>query len=266
MSDVTPLRLVEEDDLAEAPPLEQKVFVRPFSVVAGAPWDQARAAGLEARLGAPLPLAEVVYQLQRLDPWRPGRPARFAAFYVRSRDVGEALEATLQVDGRRRQVRFVSAREQARKARGVVSLALGLGLALAATLGSIAVALSVRADAEGRLANLAPALAAKMKLAKTLDRERKQSQALEIAGLRGRALSDYLSDLAWASAAKAPGSRIDALHWDHGLMAVEAHGDAAPFVAGERQISKIDKPLRPGVWLWGVSSAGHRGPARGATP
>ncbi len=264
MSDVAPLRLVDEDEPPEASAQEPKVHARQFAAPAGAPWDQARAARLEARLGAPLPLAELVYQLRRLEPWRPGRPARFAAFYARSRDVGELLEAVVEVAGRPLAVRFVSASAQSRKARGLIAVALGVGVALAAVAGAVTLALSVRSDAEERLTSLEPALAAKTRLARALERQSKESRALETGGLRGRALSDYLSDVAWASAAKAPGARIDALHWDHGLMAVEAHGDTSPFV-GNREVTRIDKPLRPGLWLWGVAPAsrtglGHRDP------
>ncbi|WP_423306981.1 hypothetical protein [Caulobacter sp. KR2-114] len=248
----------EDPEVFEPEAPRQRIFVRPFLAPAGAPWDQGRAAGLEARLGAPLPLAEIVYQVQRLEPWRPGRPARFAAFYARARDVGEALEEVVEVDGQARAVRFVSARVQARKAQGAIALALLLGM-LAASVGTaFAYALVARgADAE-RLESLTPAVAGKARLAKALDRQRRESRALENGGVRGLALSDYLSDLAWASAAKAPGARIDAVHWDHGLMAVEAHGDQPPFAAGDRQVTKVPKPIRPGLWLWGVEPAAHR--------
>lgn len=259
MSDAAPLRLVDDApaEALEDDRTEQKVLVRQFSTPAGAPWDQVKTATLEARLGAPLPLTEVVWRLQRLEPWRPGRPARFAAFYARAREIGERLETVVEVDGRPVAVHFTSNREQARRARAVAMVGLAVGLVAAATAGSVFVAVSVRGDASDQLAALEPLLAAKTRLAATLERQRHDSRALEAGGLRGRALSDYLSDLAWASAAKAPGARIDALHWDHGLMAVEAHSDAAPFAAGDRVVTKLDKPLRPGVWLWGVSPPGR---------
>jgi hypothetical protein len=266
MSDAFPLRLVDEDEPAAPPPPEPKVFVRQFATPAGAPWDQTRAAGLEARLGAPLPLAEVVYQLQRLDPWRPGRPARFAAFYVRAGHVGEMLEATVEVDGRARSVRFASGRVQARKARQALYVALALGLTAAATMAAVTVALSARGGAADRLAALEPQLEAKIRAGKALEQQHRDSRALELAGLRGRALSDYLDDLAWAAAAKTPEARINAVHWDHGLLAVEARGDAAPLAAGERQITKVEKPLRPGLWLWGVGPTTSKGAGRGAAP
>lgn len=264
MTEGVPLRLVDETEAGDRPNEEPKVFVRQFSTPSAAPWDQNRAASMEARLGAPLPLTELVYQLQRLDGWRPGQPARFAAFYARTAAVGDLLEATVDVDGRPRLVRFVSSRRQANAARRGLLVAISVGVMAVVTVGSITMALSTRANLSDRVGALQPQLVSRLKMGRVLERHRREAQALESAGVKGRALSDYMDDLAWASAAKSPDARISVVHWDHGLLAVEARGDAAPFVAGSRQVTRVDKPIRPGLWLWGVSPASRE--AAGGEP
>jgi hypothetical protein len=235
------------------PQAERKVFSRTISTPPGAPWDQARAAGLEARVGAPLPLGEVVYRVRRLEAWSPGRPARHAAFYVRARDVGEGFETTVQVDGRAVKVSFLSPVEQARRARRsliMISIAAATALLI---FGAVAAAVGARASAEARLAGLEQTAAAQLRAARAYQRLKVQTRMLNAAGARGSSVSDYLADLAWASAAKAPDAHIDALHWQHGYMCVEVRGDVAPFAGGDRTVIKADKPIQPGLWLYGVA-------------
>jgi hypothetical protein len=262
MSETSPLRLVEETEApgadAPAPP---KVFVRQIATPAGPPWDQDRAARLEARLGAPMPIAEVAWRLRRLEPWRPGAGGRFAAFYVRAGEVGDGLTSTVEVDGRPAEITFTSGRVQAQQLRRLTTLALSAAVVCAVLGAAVTLALAKRAETADRLASLEAIVQAKARQARAADRQRREDRALEMGGLRGRALGDYLNDLAWASSAKAPGARIDAVHWDHALMAVEAHGDTSPFTASDRAASRIDKPLRPGVYLWGVGQ-----PSRAALP
>lgn len=266
MSDLAPLRLVDEGEEPVVDAAEPKVFARSISVPPGAPWDQARAARLEARVGAPLPLGEVSYQLRRLDSWRPGQAAKFAAFYVRAKDVGQRLRAECLVDGRTMEVVFVSRVERERRARGVTLVAVVAALGTVLALASIAVAISARHSAEVQLAGLEKLSVVKSRMAKALEAEHRSASALDVAGMQNRSLSNYLLDLDWASSAKAPGARIQALHWDRGAMAVEARGDAAPLAGGDRELTKIGKPLKPGLWLWGVTSRGVAGGSRNPPP
>ena len=55
-----------------------QVFVRVFQAPAGMPWEQGRAARLEARHGSPLPIADVMHQVKRLGAWSLGQPGRYA--------------------------------------------------------------------------------------------------------------------------------------------------------------------------------------------
>jgi hypothetical protein len=265
MTDTAGLRLVgEEDGETVLEPVAPPVFARSISAPAGPPWDQARAADLEARLSAPLPLSEVLYQLHRLEPWRLGRPARYAATYVRVREVREALEASVEVDGRRLHVRFVSTAEKSRRAKrfGIVAAALAVGVLAAGV--AMTTALAMRSQTALRLDALEQTAALRLRQARNLDALDDQTRALNIAHVQGQSLKDYLSDLAWAAAARSPDAHIDSVHWERGLMAVQMRGDVAPFAQNDRTVIKASKPVRPGVWLWGVGPAGL--PPHAASP
>jgi hypothetical protein len=208
-----------------------------------------------------LPLTEVVYQLRRLDPWFLGRVARYAAFYVRARDGGGDFQTMVEVHGRPMRVRFMSAAQRSRHVRRLALLAAATGSLALVVSAAVTSALNTRAETAERLAAVEQMAAAKLRVAKAQDRRRRTEQALDAAGLRRLGLSAVLGDLAWASSAKVPAARIVAFHWDHGHLAVEARGDGAPFVPGRRSVVRAQKPLRAGVWLWGVEPAARSGAA-----
>jgi hypothetical protein len=248
------LRVVETD-LASASPeaTAPTVFVRTIAVPPGAPWDQSRVAGLEARVGAPLPLGEVVYQLKRLNPWRFGQPGRFAACYVRASEVGEDFTTVKEIDGRPVAIQFLSFAERRRRFRSVVATSGAVAATVVLALGALASAFAVRSDLDGRLSALRQGVALQLREATAQRRLRDQDRALVQAHVAGHTIGDVLNDLAWASANKVAGAHIDALHWQDGVIGVEVRGDVQPFADGERAVVKADKPLRPNVWLWGVT-------------
>jgi hypothetical protein len=243
-------------------PQAPMVFVRTLSIPAGMPWDQARIAALEARVGAPLPLSEVLYQLRRLDPWLLGRPARYAAFYIRAREAGADFQSSVDVAGRQMQVRFLSSSERNKRTRGFVALLILVSCLSVLVSSAITAALTVRGETSERLAAAEQLAAVRERAAKAQERLRLQARVLDAAGLRHLELKNFIDDLAWASGAKAPGAHIDAFHWDHGRIAVEVRGEQPPFLQSGRALLRADKPLRPGLWLWGVESASHSQPAR----
>ncbi len=249
-----PNRPLEPDTKPEEP----TVFVRTFSTPPGLPWDQQQAAALDARSGAPLPLAEVTYQLRRLEPWSMGRPARFAALYVRVQEVGQGLDRTVQVNGRPLRVRFFTALERNRRARRLGLVAVAAGSFALVTSGAVTTALAVRQEAVARLDALDQIAAAKHKVMREAERERLIGLSLDAEGVKSFKLGEALADLTWASTAKAPDARIEALHWDHGHMAFEVRGDVVPFASSDRTIIKASKPIRPRVWLWGVEPRARR--------
>lgn len=233
-------------------PTGPTVFVRTVSTPPGLPWDQARMADLDARAGAPLPLGEVVYRLGRLDPWRPGRPSRYFACYVRAREVGDRLVATATVDGRSISLEFVSGVERGRRLRRLGTLAAASGVTSLLVLAAVVSAIDVRSDAAARMDRIDTAVVRAMRQAQQVQSMQAQTRALAAAKVHGQSIGDFLNDLAWVSRAKAPGAHIDAVHWDHGYMGVETRGDTPPFGQVDRPVLKAAKPVRPAVWLWGI--------------
>jgi hypothetical protein len=244
---------------SEPKPVEPKVFVRTIAVPPGWPWEQQRAANLDARHGAPLPLGEVAMQLRRIEAWRPGQAARYAAFYVRRGEVRGRLETTVEVGGQPERVTFLGPGEQQRLARRFAFTAVAAFVVVAVIALSVVHAVLSRDQAEAQLQAAEAAASVKLRQARAIRTLRAQSEALDAAD-RGERIDTVLADLAWASSAKAPEARIEAWRWQDGLMAVEVRGDASPFTTTDRLIQKAPKPLRKRVWLWGVGPAPRTGP------
>lgn len=262
------LRLVDEEDAAldgapvPEPKPEAKVFVRTLLAPPGLPWEQARTAELDARLSSPLPAGDVVYQLRRLDAWRPGSPARFAAFYVLARDVDGRLETQAQVDGRDVRVVFESGAVTAERAKrlGVVGLAAAV-VAFAIVLVT-GLAVARRTELDGKLTTIEQQADVKLRNASAKARLKSQSQALRAWPDKGAPVGDLMADLAWISSAKAAGAQVYGVHWDRGLLAVEAPEPAPLVVFGDRKVQRSSKPVRPGVFLWAVERQPIASPVR----
>jgi hypothetical protein len=240
------------------------VFVRALSTPPGPPWEQARAARLDARHGAPLPLPELMHQVRRLDRWAPGQPGRYAAFYIRAREFREPFEASVDVDGRPVRVKFGASGPDLRRFQGMGAAVLAIALCGAILGTGITLALGARREAEARLAAAEQFAAARLKLAQA-HRDR-SNQARDLRALVGHArpLAEVLGDLTWVATSKTPEARLTGVHWERGLLAVEARGEQPPFLAVDRPIERSPKPLRAGVWLWAVGRpqdlAGRPGP------
>lgn len=246
--------LDEAEPEAPAAP-DAALFVKPITTRPALPWDQARAAALEARLNSPLPIAELAWQLRRLEPWRPGAPGRYAAIYARRDDVREGLTATADLDGRAIQVQFPTPgkrREQARRLAVVGTLA---GIAAFLLVSTIISVFAVRARVGAELEALELATVRRLEQVRVQKSLQAQSQAIAEAGLTQRRASRVLGDLAWASRNRAADADIEGFVWEGDLFAVEVRGDASPFTAADRKIERSNSPVRPGVWLWGVSAA-----------
>lgn len=243
---------VNDEDGGPAERPAPAAFVRGITAAPVAPWDQTRAANLEARLNAPLPLEEVAYVLRRLEPWRPGTPGRFAAVYVRRRDIGDGLTVQPELNGKPVTAQFVSPIHQRAQVRrlGLVAGAAALGGFLLIT---VAVSLwTARVQSTERLASLEQLVADRTREANQRARAAAQVRALDALGMRGRQAAVVLDDLAWAGQARNPAASVEAFHWEGGFMAVEVRGDAPPFAVADRQAHRSRAPLRRGVWLWGV--------------
>lgn len=252
------LRLVDEADgtsdaAPEAPRDEPKVFVRTLMAPAGLPWEQSKTADLDARLGAPLPAGDVVYQLKRLEGWRPGFAARFAAFYVLARDVDGRLETHAQVDGKDVRVVFESADEAARRAKRLGLIGLAAGAVAFLIVLAVGLALSRRAELEAGLATAEQKAVVKLKGVSGKARLKAQAQALRAWPEKGAPVAEVLADIAWVSGAKSGAIEIEGAHWDRGYLAIEARSAKPPIVVfGDQTLERSAKPIRQGVWLWGV--------------
>ncbi|MBO9709876.1 MAG: hypothetical protein J7521_16870 [Caulobacter sp.] len=253
-----PPQLTPEE--ATPPP---KVFVRTFLAPPGWPWEQRRMAELDARHGAPVALSDVAMRLQATEVWRPGQSRRYGAFYVRRAEVVDRLETEIDLAGRPCRVVFLAPGHQRRMARNAL-IAGGAACAVVALISvSLGGAWLSRQRAEARLEALEVQARAELRQARTVNAQRAQAEALDEAD-RGESLGVALNDLAWASAARAPDARIEAWRWEKGLMAVEARGEVAPFVATDRMVARSPKPLRRRVWLWGVGPAPRTAPVSAA--
>ena len=240
----------DEDAGAEAP----RIFVRVINTHPGAPWSQSQQATLEARLGAPGRLDDIAYRIRRLDRWRPGGPARFAAVYARTEDVRRGFVATRTVEGRPLTVDFTSPMARALRLRGAVAMAGVIAAVAALTLTVVGQVMARRAAASQALQGVEQLADARARQAGAADQEKRDARALDAEGLRKRELEVVLSDMDWAARSKAPDAHLQALHWDHGFLAVEAEGKAPPFQTQDRPVENANAPVRPGVWLWGVGS------------
>jgi hypothetical protein len=252
------LRLVDEPenqgpkpDPAEKP--QPKVFVRTVLAPPGMPWEQTRTAELDVRLSSPLPAGDVVYQLRRLEAWRPGAPARFAAFYVLAREVDGTLETHAQVDGRDVRVVFEAADVSARRAKRLAAVGLGAAMIVFALVLAVSLALGRRAELESKLAVAEQQADAKLRAASAKARLKSQDQALRNWRDKGKSLSEVMADLGWISSAKKADADIEGVHWEQDLLAVEAVGTEAPLtVFGDRKLRRSVKPIRSGIFLWAI--------------
>jgi hypothetical protein len=257
------LRLVEFDldspsepelALATEPPAPPPVLTRTISAPPGWPWEQSRGAALEARHGAPLPIAQMYLQLKRLTPWRAKQSASFAAFYVRAAEITARFETVVEVEGRAMTVMFEPPEAASDRARR--SLVAGLAAAGVAALLTISStgALLARAEGEQRLSAMERDVAVRLRRAEALQAARRDSATLTLIQPGDRLVAP-VTDLAWAMAARAPDARIEAWRWDHGAVEVEARGDAPPLIDTRRVMSR-DGSARPGVWRWRIEPEG----------
>jgi hypothetical protein len=162
-------------------------------------------------------------------------------------------------------VRFFSPAETRRRLRHGGLAAAAVAAVVAAALGVSLSVVSVRGQADERLEAAEAKAALQLRRAEKRERLATQARALATTGVDGRRLHDLLEDVAWASRARAPDARVEALHWDHGYMAVEVRGDTAPFPTGAgRTVEQAKRPVRPGVRLWGVGPGAASAPAGSA--
>lgn len=232
---------------------EAALFVRPVPTRPALPWDQARAAALEARLNAPLPIGELAWQIKRLESWKPGSPSRFVAIYARREDVREGLSSSVDIEGREIRVQFPSPGRRREQVRRLAAVGTGAGLAAFLLVSSVISVLAVRARATAQLVALEQTTARRLEQTRVQKALQTQAQAIAAAGLDERRASRVLNDLAWAARNKTPDAGVEGFFWESSLFAVEVRGEISPFETTDRRVERSTRPVRPGVWLWGVT-------------
>jgi hypothetical protein len=237
-----------------------QTFTRNISAPAGLPWEQRRAAELEARMGAPGSMGALQWRLARLEAWRPGQPGLFAAVYLRASGPGLDHRAEVRApDGRLLQVRF---RSPEAEGKALVAALVRVAVVIAPVLLSVvavAASLIVKADRETRIEALEARAARAAIVADRARASAADARALRSAGADGHTVLNALSDLDWLAEAKTPGAHIQRVHWENGMMAITVRGETPPAHADGRELRRASSPLGPALWLWGV------GPASGTT-
>jgi hypothetical protein len=243
---------MSEPDLDGEAPASAAPFIRRFSTPAGAPWDQTRAARLEAVHGAPLPAALLEIVLRRVGRWRPGAPAVFAAAYFRRDGIGEEQRFIEAIDGL--DIEFLArgdgARRRAERLRIVdLSLAIGavVGLLLAGGL-----ALARRSDLDSRLRQADMTTQRALQAGHEARRRQADARALDAAGGQGALLTSALDDLVWLSRARRPEAVVEQFDWTPGEMRVTARGPQSPIATADRPVSPSDETRPGGMRVWRI--------------
>lgn len=227
-------------------------FIRRFSAPAGAPWDQVRTVRLEALHGAPLPVAQLEIVLRRIEPWRPGAPAGFAAAYFRRDGLGDEQSFVMELDGR--QVEFVARGDGARRQlarQRLIDLGL-VGAAILMTFLAGSMALGRRIDLDSRLHEADVGAQRNLRAAREAQRRSADARSLDAAGSRQAQLSNALADIVWLSRARQPQAVVEEIDWAPDEMRVVARGSQSPIATVDRPISPSDESRPGGVRIWRV--------------
>lgn len=220
---------------AEADAGPARFYVRVVETPPGAPWDQSRAARLDASLGAPLGADALIWAVERLAPWRPRMPGRFGVAYVRREDAPGG-PAMLSVEGAQVRFRFSSAEEQNRRLRTIATIGLLAAAAICGGVLAVQKALSVRAEREAALAQLEVNARGWDQAASLRSQAASDAAALQKAGAQGAAFGDLAADLFWLGQAKAPSVTIERVLWSPGGLEVTALGPGQPVIGSERKV------------------------------
>lgn len=232
-----------------------RFYVRVVETPPGAPWDQSRAARLDASLGAPLGANALTWAVERLAPWRPRMPGRFGVAYVRRQDAPTG-PSTLSVEGVQVRFRFSTPEEQTRRLRTTATTGV---LAAAAICGGVLAtqkALSVRAEREASLAQLEVNARGWDRVAHLRSQAASDGAVLRRAGVQGATFGDLAADLFWLGRAKAPSVTIERVRWSSSGLEVTALGPGQPVIGSERKVEPVGES--GGARIWRIGSASLR--------
>lgn len=234
-----------------------KPFTRVVTTPPAWPWDQARAARLEAQHTSPVSGGDITILVRRLKPWAFNEPGEYVAVYLRAGDAtGDGLY--IEVQGRRLRIDLPS---RARREALIKERAIQLGCAaviVLAFVGLTMLALQRRAALEDRLAQAEVRVQRLARQSQGVANAKADARALASLDLRGQTIDSVIQDLNRVSMSMTDDARIDAFFWRKGYWAVEARGDTPPVRGMDGDLQKSVKPVRRGVWLWAAKSGGAR--------
>lgn len=225
-------------------------FVRAIQTPPGLPWDQHRAAELEARAGSPVTDPMIRITIRRLTPWRPRKVGRFEAKYERPAPV---VIQPFERNPTRSDLPSWLRGDDGQLAKWIpgaaVAGAVGLSLMAALILGEMRQAETATAAAamEARLTEL--------EISVVQSEAALRNQALvESAGLTGRSLETFLEDLGWASRTLAPEAEVSQLGWEEAGLTISTSGSENPFGASDRAVERSGA-ASTGATIWRVDQA-----------
>jgi hypothetical protein len=232
-------------------------FTRLITTPPAFPWDQQRAAMLEARHTSPVAGAmkgamsgdgpQIV--VRRLSPWKSNEGGRFVAIYFKP---GDALNEEVEVEVQGKLIKIdlnAKARllDQMRQSSWLVGCVAVIIVCLGLQLG---LTLQRRADADDQITQAESRFKHNALDLKTLARAKADAQALTELDLKSQSVSQVIHDLKTINATKQPQALIDSFLWDRGYWAVEARGPDVPLLVTGAPLKRSVKPVRQGVWLW----------------
>jgi hypothetical protein len=214
-------------------------FVRVFTIPAASPWDQDRAARLNAEAASPLPAPHAAIDVRRLELWSPGQPSRYCAGYLRKSQIKDELRIERFIEGRdvaftfrsdalTREVRFQRLVDLV--IAGMLVIALGLGLVKA-----------INARSETRTALLSEEQSLRGDIARRQEAARDARVAVLLSGLapEGRGGDDLMRDLSWLARSRRADVQIEDLVWNTGGIMVRTADDSNPIAASDHQVTQI---------------------------
>jgi len=224
-------------------------FTRVVTTPPGWPWDQARAAMLEARHTSPLSNDGVNIMVRRLKSWALGEGGEFVAIYLRAGDPLPAQGLDVDVRGRTIHIDLPSRAARAEQRKDQVTRIGAVAVMVIVVLGLITLAFERRAALDDHLGDAELRIDREAREAHAVVRAKQDAEALSELGVTD-GLDHAINDLTYVTAAKDPAARLDAFYWSKGFWAVEGHGGDAPVKDSGLTLQKSPKPVRPGVWLW----------------
>lgn len=234
--------------------IPERKGVKPFTRVVTAPpawpWDQHRAARMEAQHTSPLSGDDITVIVRRLKPWGWNEPGKFVAVYLRGVDLRDDLNFQVDVQGQTITVDLPSReRKMADSRNRALILAFG-GAIVVAFVAMTSLMLQRRAQEADQLSLLETRLNHQAQEAERVRRAHDDALALEDLGVRYRTLDQAIGDLKVFTLKRDPAARIDAFYWNHGYWAVEVHGKDPPLSDATVPLQKAPKPVRKDTWLW----------------